>query len=67
MAAAQPVKLKDLVASGFSLDSSAKLPPSLVAIRSSPRLTGHKAPPPSPVNSNNNLGGLAKEVGSLSI
>ena len=68
MAAAQPVKLKDLAASGFSLDSAAKLPPSLVAVRSSPRLTGHRAPPSSPaVSNNNNLGGLAKGIDSLAI
>ena len=82
MAAAQPVKLKDLKASGFSLDTAAKLPPSLVAA-DKPKTPTPKAPTPkvpsppkkkkktdgspSSVASNNNLGGLAAGMGGLAI
>ena len=79
MAAAQPVKLKDLVASKFSLDAAAKLPPSLVAAGdAAPKTASPKAPSPpkkkkktgdspSSVVSNNNLGGLAAGLGDMKI
>jgi hypothetical protein len=79
MAAAQPTKLKDLVASKFSLDAAPKLPPSLIAVRdAAPKTASPKSlsPPkkkkktgdsPSSVVSNNNLGGLAAGLGDLKI
>ena len=76
MAAAQPKKLKDLKASTYSLDAAAKLPPSLVAADKpktptpkvpSPPKKKKKTGSPSPVVSNNNLGGLAAGLGDLKI
>jgi len=79
MAAAQPVKLKDLIASKFSLDAAAKLPPSLVAVGDAvPKAASPKSPSPpkkkkktgdspSSVVSNNNLGGLAAGLGDMKI
>jgi len=64
MAAAQPKKLKDLKASTYSLDAAAKLPPSLLPAHTSPK---KKTGSPSPVVSNNNLGGLAAGLGDLKI
>jgi len=80
MAAAQPIKLKELVASKFSLDAAAKLPSSLAAASSaaapSPKATSPKteAVPkkkktgsPSSVVSNNNLDGLVAGMDKMAI
>ena len=75
MAAAQPTKLKDLKASTYSLDAVAKLPPNLLPAKTSktpspkvgPSPKKKKTGSPSPVVSNNNLGGLAAGLGDLKI
>jgi len=63
MAAAQPVKLKDLVASKYSLDTAAKLPPTLLPLQKKNK-TGDS---PASVASNNNLGGLSAGMGKMAI
>ena len=71
MAAAQPVKLKDLTASKYSLDTAAKLPPSLLPVSakapSSPNKKKKVEGSPSSVVSNNNLGGLTAGLTGLKI
>jgi hypothetical protein len=74
MAAAQPVKLKNLTASNYSLDTAAKLPPSLLPVSAAAQLPSSPLSPnkkkkveDSPSSVVSNLGGLTVGMTGLKL